>query len=58
MAVENEGNPDAVPFIHLQGPNATLKGVSIYYPNQVDANPPKPYPWTISGDGSDLNVID
>ena len=38
------GNVDATPFITLQGPNATIEGVQVFYPKQVIAEKPVPYP--------------
>lgn len=58
LAVSGEGNPDAAPFITLWN-NSTIKGVTIFYPNQIIANPPKAYPWTIaSGGGDNSSIID
>ncbi|MDO8588460.1 MAG: glycosyl hydrolase family 28-related protein [Armatimonadota bacterium] len=54
LAVEGEGKPDGPPFIFLHA-DCTLKGITIYYPNQ---NGRKPYPWTISGDGDGIAIID
>ncbi|MDO8681981.1 MAG: glycosyl hydrolase family 28-related protein [Armatimonadota bacterium] len=56
LAVEGEGNPDGPPFIFLHA-DCTLKGVTIFYPNQ-GKNGLKPYPWTISGDGDGVSIID
>lgn len=41
----NDSDPDSVPFITLE-PNACIKGVSIWYPEQV-ADDIVPYPTTI-----------
>jgi len=46
-ASANEGDANGRPFITLHE-NSTLKGVTIFYPNQKKTNPPKPYPWTIA----------
>jgi hypothetical protein len=53
LAVQGAGGTNGAPFITLQGPNSTLEGVTIFYPNQVAANPPTPYPWTLAGGGGD-----
>lgn len=53
LAIQGAGSTNGTPFITLQGPNSTLDGVTIYYPNQVAANPPTPYPWTLAGGGGD-----
>ncbi len=37
--------------------NATISGVTIYYPEQVRANPPHAYPWTIQGRGDDIGIL-
>ncbi len=57
LAVENAGNTSGVPFITLQGPNSMLEGMTIYYPNQVLANPPTAYPWAIRAGGGDNVTI-
>lgn len=40
------GHEEEDPFLRM-GTGSTLKGLSIFYPNQVRANPPVPYPWTV-----------
>lgn len=52
LAVEGEGKSDGPAFITLNT-NSTLKGLTIFYPNQVAANPPKAYPWTVAAAGCD-----
>ena len=47
LAIEGAGKADGTPFIQLE-PNATLKGIAVFYPEQTDTNPPIAYPWTIS----------
>lgn len=47
LAVEGKGEPEGVPFIRLNS-GSTIEGVTIYYPEQVKANPPLEYPWTIA----------
>lgn len=47
LAVEGQGDPDGTPFITLNT-GSTLKGVTIYYPEQIRANPPHAYPWTVA----------
>lgn len=47
LAVEGKGQPDGAPFIQLSY-NSTVKGLAVFYPEQVDADPPHAYPWTIS----------
>ncbi len=57
LAVENAGNTSGVPFITLTGPNSTLEGVTIFYPDQVLNNPPTQYPWTVRCSGGDNPTI-
>ncbi len=70
LAVEGQGDPDGTPFITLNGPatdapdgvrapyvNATITGVTIYYPEQARTNPPHAYPWTIQGRGTDVGIL-
>jgi hypothetical protein len=47
LAIEGAGDENGPPFISLNGHSATLSGVAVRYPNQVDRNPPVRYPWTI-----------
>jgi len=62
LAVEGKGDKDGVPFITMNR-GTTLKGLSIFYPEQIDENPPIAYPWTVraSADGADncsiVNVL-
>ncbi len=46
LAVEGKGDPEGTPFITLRT-GATLSGISVFYPEQIIADPPLPYPWTI-----------
>lgn len=57
LAVEGAGDEKGVPFISMQR-NATLKGIIIYYPNQVYDKAPVPYPWTVGGAGDNISIID
>jgi hypothetical protein len=56
LVTENEGKEDGAPFITLND-NTTLKGVVLYYPNQVAAAEPKPYPWALALRGKNPAVI-
>ncbi|HPB29965.1 MAG TPA: glycosyl hydrolase family 28-related protein [Candidatus Sumerlaeota bacterium] len=56
LAVEGDGNPAGAPFITLWN-NSVVKGLTVFYPNQVHTNPPKAYPWTIASGGSDNSSI-
>jgi len=57
LAVEGEGSEDGPPFISL-GASSTLKGITVFYPNQKpDAI--KPYPWCVAGRGGDnCSIVD
>jgi len=58
LAVASAGQPDATPFITLMQ-NATLKGVTVFYPHQTETDPPIAYPWTIASGGADnCSIID
>jgi hypothetical protein len=58
LAVEGEGTTDSRPFITLNR-NSTLKGLTIFYPNQTKTNPPKTYPWTVECSGADnCSIVD
>ena len=57
LAVENSGGLDGTPFITLKA-NGTLKGLSIFYPNQREIMPPIAYPWTVRGDGDNCAIVD
>jgi hypothetical protein len=58
LAVEGAGKPDGTPFIFLNT-NSTLKGMTVYYPEQKADGPPTPYPWCIASAGSDnASIVD
>jgi hypothetical protein len=56
LAYAGRDDESAAPFISLTH-NSTLKGVTIYYPEQLPTDI-HPYPWTIQGRGQHYNVID
>jgi hypothetical protein len=59
LAVEDKGKADGTPFITMAGSNPTLKGVTIFYPEQLtEGDAPLPYPWTIQGGGDNHSIID
>ncbi len=59
LAVEGAGQADGPAFITLQGPNSTLQGLKVFYPNQVIADKPVAYPWTVrGGSGDSVSIID
>ena len=47
LATGGEGKAEGPPFMALHV-NCCVKGITVFYPNQIKANPPKPYPWTIA----------
>ena len=57
LAVEGAGREDGAPFLALAGPNATLEGVTVFYPGQKIAAEPVAYPWTVRGSGDNVSVI-
>lgn len=60
LVVADKGKAEGEPFIRLAAHDATLKGVTIYYPEQDrNAEQPVPYPWTIRCDGADnVSIVD
>src|SRR5207244_2308425 len=54
LAVEEAGGMDGTPFITLNESGA-LDGVTIFYPQQSKETP-KPYPWTVRGDGDNCTI--
>jgi len=55
LAVEGAGSTEGTAFITLEGPNSTLEGITVFYPNQIVADAPTPYPWTVRA-GSNYNL--
>ncbi len=56
LAYAGRNNESSVPFIRLET-DSTIEGVTIFYPEQ-NVSDIRPYPWTIQGSGTHLNVID
>ncbi|MHB0998092.1 MAG: golvesin C-terminal-like domain-containing protein [Armatimonadota bacterium] len=56
LAVEGAGTEEGPGFVNLKT-NSTLKGITIYYPEQKPENL-QPYPWCISGAGDNVAIID
>jgi len=56
LAVDATGGLEGQPFITLLA-NGTLKGLTIFYPEQSDTTP-KPYPWTVRGIGDNCSIVD
>ncbi len=59
LAVSGKGEPNGVALIKVST-SSTLKGFTVFYPEQVKAYPPIPYPWTIQSNGpaDDVSLID
>jgi len=57
LAVEGAGSVEGTPFLTLLGPNSTLEGITVFYPNQVVAEKPVPYPWSVQGNGDNVSII-
>ena len=57
LVTENAGTEDGPAFITLNQ-NSTLKGVVIYYPDQISDGEPKPYPWAIAMRGKNPAVLE
>src|SRR5208283_901251 len=61
LAVEGAGSTEGTAFLTLEGPNSTLDGITVLYPNQVVADAPIAYPWTVRGGAGDnislINVL-
>jgi hypothetical protein len=57
LAVEGAGSVEGTPFLTLLGPNSTLEGITVFYPNQVIAEKPVPYPWSVRGHGDNVSII-
>ena len=55
LAYAGQGDAEGEPFIKM-GTSSTLKGVTIYYPEQIRANPPHAYPWTVQTNGFTDNI--
>jgi len=56
LVTANAGTEDAPAFIILNT-NSTLKGVVLYYPQQIADDVPKPYPWAIAMRGKNPAVL-
>ena len=50
-----KGEADGIPFLRMST-GTTLKGITIYYPDQIRANPPHAYPWTVQSNGATDNI--
>jgi hypothetical protein len=57
FATADAGKAEGTPFITLHT-NASLRGITIFYPEQKMTNPPVAYPWTIRGSGDNISLLD
>jgi len=57
LVTENAGTEDGPAFLTLNT-NSALRGVVIYYPEQIVDDVPKPYPWAIAMRGKNPAVLD
>lgn len=57
LVTAGKGNRDGEPFL-MMNECSGLKGLVIHYPEQVDENPPIPYPWTVRGKGDNIFIAD
>ncbi len=56
FAFAGAGDVNGKPFITLHQAS-TLRGISIFYPEQKMKNPPTPYPWTVRGSGDNISLL-
>jgi hypothetical protein len=56
LVTAGAGSEDGPAFITLNN-NSTLKGVVLYYPQQIADDIPKPYPWAIAMRGKNPAVL-
>ncbi|MCE5311056.1 MAG: glycoside hydrolase family 55 protein, partial [Acidobacteriales bacterium] len=56
LAVEGAGKREGAPFITLDGNNATMEGLAVFYPNQTLSEEPVAYPWCIASGKQADNV--
>eukprot|EP01119_Soliformovum_irregulare_P019703 TRINITY_DN6301_c0_g1_i1.p1 TRINITY_DN6301_c0_g1~~TRINITY_DN6301_c0_g1_i1.p1 ORF type:complete len:374 (+),score=78.33 TRINITY_DN6301_c0_g1_i1:40-1161(+) len=56
LAIAGSGTSSGTPFVFMTGPDTTIEGLSIFYPNQIAKNPPISFPFCISGTGDNLSV--
>jgi hypothetical protein len=57
LAVAGAGQAEGQPFLTLHQ-NSTLHGLTVFYPEQKQANPPVPYPWTVRGRADNCSLVD
>jgi hypothetical protein len=57
LPVGGAGDPDGQAFITL-GRNSTIRGLTIFYPDQTRTNPPVAYPWTVRSSDDNASIVD
>lgn len=57
LVTANQGHEEGEPFLTLNT-NSTVRGLTLYYPEQVTDNTPIAYPWTIAMRGKNPAVLD
>jgi hypothetical protein len=58
LVLAGKGQEKGTAFARMQA-NSTLKGLTIFYPEQTNTNPPIPYPWTVQTTAADdLSIVD
>ncbi len=57
LAVESKDDPNGHAFITMHS-NSTIKGITVFYPEQIAENPPHAYPWTIKSRGDNCSIRD
>lgn len=57
LVTANQGSEEGQPFLTLNT-NSTIRGLTIYYPEQVTDNTPIAYPWTIAMRGKNPAILD
>jgi len=57
LVTEGAGNEEETAFITLNT-NSTLKGVALYYPQQIADDVPQAYPWAVAMRGKNPAVLD
>ncbi len=56
LATEGAGKEDGTPFLTLDGNNATIEGLAVFYPDQVLSEKPVAYPWCVASGKEADNV--
>ena len=58
LATAGKGQENGPALLRMEA-NSTLKGLTIFYPEQTNTNPPVAYPWTVQTTAADnLSIVD